>query len=273
MKTDEFESIVNLISYCDTENDNIIIELNNLHLKKDFNYSIFIEPFSKELNKNILKHSSMEYKIDVTSFYLFKLREISGLFIIKNKDLLFQIPTDNEELDEFDSYVVNSHFLFNMILVEIQYCCGKYNIDFGGICKKVNLNRELFDNGIALYFDNIKNEADITIEKNETSKAKKQLLEFIDNVENKEAFLLDLKDAFPTEIGKSMKAIIDILDTHKIIIIGTKEFKQLFDELKKYFNRDIGTYNSIQNVKGEDKEITETIQKRLIPLINKHKKT
>jgi hypothetical protein len=78
---------------------------------------------------------------------------------------------------------------------------------------------------------------------------------------------------FPTEIGKSIKAVIDILTKEKILIYGTKEFKLLFEELEKYFNRDIGSYNSVQNVKTVDAETTDIILKKLNPLIIKYKTT
>jgi hypothetical protein len=100
---------------------------------------------------------------------------------------------------------------------------------------------------------------------------KKTLLEFIHNVEKKEAFIQDLKITFPTEIGKSIKAIIDFLNEEQILIYGTKEFKQLFEELQNYFSRSIGSYNSVQNVKEIDKETNNTISKKLNPLIIKYK--
>ena len=49
-------------------------------------------------------------------------------------------------------------------------------------------------------------------------KLKKTLFEFIHNIENKEAFSQELKKTFPTEIGKSIKAVIDVLTTEKILI-------------------------------------------------------
>lgn len=108
-------------------------------------------------------------------------------------------------------------------------------------------------------------------EKNKPKKLKKVLFQFIHNIENREEFIKELKETFPTEIGKSIKAIIDILTDEKILVYGTKEFKTLYDEIKLSFNRDIGSYNSIQNVKNVDKETTETVYKKLNPLIVKHK--
>ncbi len=111
------------------------------------------------------------------------------------------------------------------------------------------------------------------VNKVETKKTKiqKTLFEFIHNVNDKDLFLADLKRTFPTEIGKSMKAIIDILTKEQIIIYGTKEFKQLYTVIKMFFNRDIGTYNGIQNIKTVDKDTTEIVYKKLNFLIIKHK--
>jgi hypothetical protein len=102
-------------------------------------------------------------------------------------------------------------------------------------------------------------------------KLKKNLLEFIYNIENKKAFLDELKSTFPTEKGKSIKAIVLKLIEVEILIYGTKEFRQFFNELEAFFKRDIGTYQSINDVKTVDKETNITIYKKLIPLINKHK--
>jgi hypothetical protein len=106
-----------------------------------------------------------------------------------------------------------------------------------------------------------------------TKKLKKTLFDFIHNVDDKKGFIMGLKNAFPTEQGKSIKAIVLKLNDDKILIYGTKEFKQLFEELEKYFCRNIGSYNSIQNVKVIDKETTETVSKKLNPLIIKYTTT
>lgn len=109
------------------------------------------------------------------------------------------------------------------------------------------------------------------IENDKAKKLKKVLLQFIHNIKNKEEFIQELKETFPTEIGKSIKAIIDILRDEKILVYGTKEFKNLYEEIKLNFNREIGTYNSIQNVKIVDEETTDTVRKKLTTLIIKYK--
>ncbi|GEM_PF-4352937 len=102
-------------------------------------------------------------------------------------------------------------------------------------------------------------------------KPKKSLFEFINNVKDKETFMLELKNTFPTEQGKSIKAIVLKLVKEQILIYGTKEFIQFYNELKTYFNRDIGTYQSINDVKTVDKETADTIYKKLNSLITTHK--
>lgn len=113
----------------------------------------------------------------------------------------------------------------------------------------------------------------IKTENTELKKPTKTILDFIHNVNDKNSFLNDLKTNFPTEQGKSIKAIIDLLNKEGIIIYGTKEFKPLLIQIQMFFNRDLGTYQSVQNVKKVDNETTEIVYKKLNPLIIRHKTT
>jgi hypothetical protein len=119
----------------------------------------------------------------------------------------------------------------------------------------------------------------LKIETNQPQKLKpfqkptKNILDFINNVKNKEIFLDELKITFPTERGKSIKIIIELLQKENILIFGNREFKILYNELKTFFVRDIGTRQSINDVKFEDihTSIIEPIQKKLNPLIIRYK--
>lgn len=104
-----------------------------------------------------------------------------------------------------------------------------------------------------------------------TPPPKKNIFDFIFLVDEKENFLSEIKNTFPTEIGISIKAIINKLSEEKILIIGAREFKTIFNLLTIYFQRNIGTYNSIQNVKDIDKTVTDSIHQKLEPLIIKYK--
>lgn len=103
-------------------------------------------------------------------------------------------------------------------------------------------------------------------------KPKKTLFEFINNINDKEAFLQDLKNTFPTEIGKSIKAIIDLLKKDKYLIHNDREFSDVVNAIKIFFNRDIGSVQSIRDAKNtDDKIFIEPIELKLNPLIIKYK--
>ena len=108
-----------------------------------------------------------------------------------------------------------------------------------------------------------------TVKKN---KPKKALNEFIHNIKDKDKFLQELKSIFPTERGKSIKIIISLLMQENILIIGNREFKDFHSELEAFFNRDIGSRQSINDVKFNDihKSTIETIEKKLNPLIKNY---
>jgi hypothetical protein len=106
-----------------------------------------------------------------------------------------------------------------------------------------------------------------------TDKPIKTLNDYFINIDedNKEDFYKELKVLFPTEKGKSIKVIIDELKVQNMLVIGAREFKAFHAELGKTFNRDIGTYQSIQNVKSIDKVSSEPIKIKLNSLIIKYK--
>lgn len=112
-----------------------------------------------------------------------------------------------------------------------------------------------------------------TVEKSKPNKLKKSLVDFIQNVKDKEAFLQELKTTFTTEKGKSIKIIITLLKKESILIINSREFKDFHLELQSFFDRDIGTRQSVNDVIFDDihPEIIDPIQKRLNPLVIKHK--
>lgn len=148
MKTKKFDKIFYLITYYVHENSDVIDELNNNEL------NFYIEcnkPFIKELNKNLLENVTIENKSDIIKFYLFKFMELE-YFFKHNETLLFEEPCFDKNIYKNDAYAINCHYLYDGILTEIQFCCGKYNIDFWRLCKEVNLDILLFDSGVTLGF-------------------------------------------------------------------------------------------------------------------------
>lgn len=106
-----------------------------------------------------------------------------------------------------------------------------------------------------------------------TQAPKKTIYDYIQNILNKTEFIQELKETFKTEKGKSLKVIISILEKEDILIIPPREFKNFYLELSTVFQRDLGSYNSIQNVNFEDihKESIKPITQKLNSLIIKYK--
>lgn len=152
MKTKKFDKIFYSISYYVHQNYDVVNELNNSDLDFEIEY---INPFIKELNKNLLENVTKENKNDIIKFYLFKFLQLEKFFN-NNENLLFKDPFEEKNLDKDETYITICHYLFDLTQSEIQYCCGKYNIDFWLLCKEVNLDLLLFDSGITAGFEESK---------------------------------------------------------------------------------------------------------------------
>jgi hypothetical protein len=61
--------------------------------------------------------------------------------------------------------------------------------------------------------------------------------------------LIELKEAFTIEKGKDIRIIIQILKDYSILVIPDKKFKLFYDCLKEFFERNIGSYASINDYK------------------------
>lgn len=106
----------------------------------------------------------------------------------------------------------------------------------------------------------------------------KDILDFIDNVKDRTAFALELKDTFNIEKGIDFKIMIELLKDNKIFRISDRKFK-LFHELALvHFNRNIGSYSGVKDKyhhteidkKAHPKKI-RIINEKLQPLIDKYK--
>lgn len=164
MKINELEKCIYLLGYWLNEDEAVIDKILNKELQvvKDF-----VEPFSKELNKNLLSKNTFEAKSDMIKYYIFEFWELQG-FYKEYKEILFtgslcnytpvfyeheNDPGTKRNLSEFENYVVNSWQLFDMIFNEIQLCCIKYKINFFSVCNDLNFSTKYFDSGITLAFD------------------------------------------------------------------------------------------------------------------------
>lgn len=142
-------------------------------------------------------------------------------------------------------------------------------------CMILDFLEELINNQKHSFYSKKITEVINSIKESQQKKGKTQktLNDFIFNVNDKNEFLNDLKNTFKTEIGISIKTIVYLLDQKGIIIKQQREYNNLYLELKNHFNRNIGSYQSVQNGKDEDIQdlVIQNISKLLNPLIIKHK--
>lgn len=72
----------------------------------------------------------------------------------------------------------------------------------------------------------------------------KQLIEYFHHP-HREKLLEALKDKFKTEIGQSIRLILESLKQENKLIIENRQNLNFFKKLEGFFNRDIGTYDSV----------------------------
>jgi len=108
---------------------------------------------------------------------------------------------------------------------------------------------------------------------NKPNKIKKEIKSFIQNVNDKENFIIKLKELFLNEKGKQIKAMIIILERNELLLIPDRQFLSFYNSLQTEFYRDIGTYTSINDEKEKDfdEAYLSKFEKVLKPLITKYK--
>lgn len=107
---------------------------------------------------------------------------------------------------------------------------------------------------------------------------KRELKDFFYNVEEKEDFLLELKEVFTIEYGIDFSILMWLLKDANILIIGNREFKRFHEVATIHFTQGIGTPQSIndnykhsENDKKTYKSNIQIISNKLKPLIIKYK--
>jgi hypothetical protein len=224
----------------------------------------FKEDFSKDDLPEIFsyKNKYLKYRIETKGEKFFKL----GFFFSELDEILKQLfdyfkETEQNEFEAFETKAI------------------KVN-DFGEAVKMLQLghNKIVLPNSLLSpsnvqqqnYCEPLPPPQDNGINKKKPPQ-QKDIFDFLINIDEKESFLLELKDTFKDERGKSIKAIIEILKNSDILVIREREHKTFIKSLENYFNRNIGSYQSIQDVKVIHSEISNPIFSKLNPLILKYK--
>jgi hypothetical protein len=83
---------------------------------------------------------------------------------------------------------------------------------------------------------------------NSKTKREKMFSEYLVHDE-KERFAKELKNEFNTEIGKSIRLMIEALKQSQLLVIPDRKKKSFYRALKDYFKRDVGTYPSVFDYK------------------------
>lgn len=84
-----------------------------------------------------------------------------------------------------------------------------------------------------------------------------------------------LKKEFNVEIGKSIKILINLLKEKKLLLLPERDFLNFYNSMKKYFDRKIGSYASINDFKYSKelhKKDLDSINTRLEKVIKDHEK-
>lgn len=241
MKTKKFYKIFYLISNY-IHQDNKVIDL---LCENEWNYSlVFLDRFKEELDKNILRSVSAENKSDIIKFYLFKLKQLESYFNY-NKDLLFQEPFFEKSLSKGEAYINICHYIYDQIFTEIQYCCGKYNIDFWLLCEEVGLDLMLFDSGITAFF-------------NESNDKQIKISPKYENIFSNNGFLL-FEHILSNYVKENRGRLSDIHYFYWVMFNDSNQYihqrpKPFSDWYFKKYNEDLGKIKVLTDVKSPDRD-------------------
>lgn len=263
--------------------------LNNDNLKNINNIGVFLH-YKEELVISIVKLCILCYHFDYKQ--LAKLTEIQSKIIeidiiIKS---ISQLSINIEYLifnNEFDKVLKFKELIKVQIESIIDYIKHAFfiHIETTPVYKKLNDLKLEFENQSKFDIEKIKlinlnsdktstNKPQQNHNKN-TDEVKKELHQYFKNIKNFDAFIIELINTFPTEKGKTIKAIINYLIKNEMLLIPDREFKKFVSLLGLKFERNIGTYTSINDAeknKPFNKEFLSTIEINLNSLKIKYKK-
>lgn len=286
---------------------NVLIELSNVITF--FNQRFLMTFINKERTTFLLLSDKPIFNFDLIRTFLvenqlndFCTKEID---LIKSKIDNFldirtrynQIPKNtNNDLHSY-SYVTGNRTHTNQLYDHIKYCSYIENTfkiptkqNFENLISENVNNENMFFYNVSIGFmflrmfelSDILNAYNIQLieqpQQIKVVRPKKEFLDFIHNVNDKEKFIFELINIFKTEIGIDFRIIIEQLKENNILIIGNRELKLFVEVAKVEFKRNIGTVQSINDnfkntAKDKDNyfENIKAIIEKLKPLIVKHK--
>jgi hypothetical protein len=148
---------------------------------------------------------------------------------------------------------------------EVQYYKGNWDLS-----KKVIQTEFLIAQAFSNYVPFLKDQLTKGVTRGREEKTFPEYLQF-DTSEEQIWFADQLKNVFKGVYGIKTRRMIEALITLNLIKVSSGDWASLIDQIEKYFDWDIGTYQSIQNPtrpKNIDNEIG--IIKKIISRINKN---
>ncbi len=125
----------------------------------------FIEPFSTELNRNLLHKESQDglkivirHYIDTFLIVVPHITSTKNIILEKNEILNdiseYGVPLvlESSDLSDYYKYVILSYYIFDYHFYDIQTCCLKYNLDFFKFCREIHFSIELIDIAVTQHY-------------------------------------------------------------------------------------------------------------------------
>lgn len=294
MKTKSLENSVRIMEYQSLEDEKQKQDLINelINPEQDFDIN-FIKPFRNELNKNLLNkeskdgiriviiHYTNEFLLPELFFEEHKMILYDNNFIGENSSEYSPPPLyEDGKLSDFEKYIITSYYIFNCHFYDIQECCNKNQINFFDLCRDLHFKWDLISTGITLIYKEPKdliqfknNIAEEVVDHN-SQKRIKLFPEFLSH-ENKDILAKKIKNKFTIEKGKGIRLLIETLKNKNILSIEYRENMIFYEALSNYFNRYIGSYQSIfdyrYSKKDDAPEVEATSEKINIILENLNK--
>lgn len=235
-------------------------------LKDIVQFFIAVDNYNSRDRDNDLENDIILFKTNINDGFKY-----IGQFDIQIRDY-FSKKDSSIVLKEYCLTVIKESFKFlnNRLYIEIEKC--PIQSDYENLLYKLehSINVEDIESSMLLLSNSKKRNIKFNDENN--------FIDFIDNVNDKNAFAQELKEIFNSETGIDFRIMIELLKDNKIFRIGNRKFRLFHELATEYFDRKIGSYSGVKDKydhtesdkKAHPKKI-RNINEKLLPLIEKYK--
>jgi hypothetical protein len=287
-KLEEFEKMLNFITGFKYKYFIInVLKINNFYNLKTF---------QKELEINLLDLHTKEEKILLIRHYVSKLCDIHIFYepikeftllidqqhLSENDDEIIDKAGNKRSLGNSELHIVRGYNLFLYLIYEIQRYCQIYEIDLFNIFTDFNIpltyiTDNKYNNFLFREVLSKSDESEAKTKINPSTKKPKNNKSFLDyfDYENSNALAEAIKNEFIPGIGKELRLILEVLNKHNLFSFGYRKKQAIYEAMTIYFNREIGSKQSIFDCKFEmndpDFKVIETKILNLLKKIESNK--